>query len=60
MTFKALLVTRTGETNSTDLVDMREQDLMAGNVVVSVDYSTVNSRTPWPLPGGLPSFVSSP
>jgi acrylyl-CoA reductase (NADPH) len=60
MTFKALLVTRTGETNSTDLVDMREQDLMPGNVVVKVDYSTVNYKDAMAITGRAPVIRQFP
>lgn len=44
MTFKALLASKTGETISTRVVDMNEQDLMPGDVTVKVDYSTVNYK----------------
>lgn len=44
MTFKALLVTKTGDKNSASVVDMTEQDLMPGDVSVAVDYSTVNYK----------------
>src|SRR5205085_10501596 len=44
MTFKALLATKTGETISTSVVEMNEQDLMPGDVTVAVDYSTVNYK----------------
>ncbi|QOZ51529.1 MDR family oxidoreductase [Bradyrhizobium sp. CCBAU 53338] len=44
MTFKALLAAKTGETISTSVVDMNEQDLMPGDVTVAVEYSTVNYK----------------
>ena len=44
MTFKALLATKTGETISTSVVEMNEQDLMPGDVTIAVDYSTVNYK----------------
>jgi acrylyl-CoA reductase (NADPH) len=44
MTFKALLVTKTGDKNSASVVDMTEHDLMPGDVSVTVDYSTVNYK----------------
>ena len=44
MTFKALLATRTGESTTTSLVDFNEDDLMPGDVTVSVEYSTVNYK----------------
>lgn len=60
MTFKALLVTRTGETNSTDLVEMHEQDLMPGNVLVKVDYSTVNYKDAMAITGRAPVIRQYP
>jgi acrylyl-CoA reductase (NADPH) len=44
MTFKALLAAKTGETISTRMVEMNEQDLMPGDVAIAVDYSTVNYK----------------
>lgn len=44
MTFKALLATRTDDAITTDLVDFIEDDLMPGDVTVSVEYSTVNYK----------------
>lgn len=44
MTFKALLATRTGETTTTSLVELDEDDLMPGDVTVSVEYTTVNYK----------------
>lgn len=44
MVFKALLITRTGEATSTSLVDYSPDDLMPGDVTVSVEYSTVNYK----------------
>lgn len=44
MTFKALLIARAGETTATDLVDYSIDDLMPGDVTVSIDYSTVNYK----------------
>jgi acrylyl-CoA reductase (NADPH) len=60
MTFKALLVTKTGETTSTDLVEMHEQDLMPGNVVVKVDYSTVNYKDAFAVTGKAPVIRQFP
>lgn len=51
MTFKALLITRTGETTATNLVDHSIDDLMPGDVTVSVDYSTVNYKDGLALSG---------
>ena len=42
MTFKALLAAKTDEIISTSVVEMNEQDLMPGDVMVAVDYSAVN------------------
>lgn len=44
MTFQALLATKTGETISTGVVILGEEDLMPGDVVVAIDYSTVNYK----------------
>ncbi len=44
MTFKALLATKTGETARASVVDFEEDDLMAGDVTVDIDYSTVNYK----------------
>lgn len=51
MTFKALLATKTGETISTRVVDMNEQDLMPGDVTITVDYSTVNYKDAMAITG---------
>lgn len=44
MTFQALLATKTGERVSTSVVRLNDQDLMPGDVMVAVDYSTVNYK----------------
>ena len=44
MTFQALLATKTGDKVSTRVVQLNEQDLMPGDVLVAVDYSTVNYK----------------
>ena len=44
MTFKALLATRIERNVSVDLVEMGEDQLMAGDVCIDVDYSTVNYK----------------
>lgn len=44
MAFQALLATKTGELVSTSVVKLHEQDLMPGDVLVAVDYSTVNYK----------------
>ena len=38
MTFKALLATQAGSTISTQVVDLSDQDLMAGDVTVAVEF----------------------
>jgi acrylyl-CoA reductase (NADPH) len=44
LTFKALLVAKTGDSISAGVVDMSDQDLMPGDVTVRIDYSTVNYK----------------
>lgn len=44
MEFQALLASKTSEKISTSMVTLRERDLMPGDVVVAVDYSTVNYK----------------
>ncbi|WP_114972900.1 MDR family oxidoreductase [Rhodoferax ferrireducens] len=44
MTFQALLASKTGDKITTSVVSLSEQDLMPGDVVVDVDYSTVNYK----------------
>jgi acrylyl-CoA reductase (NADPH) len=44
MTFQALLASKTGDRITTSVVSLNEQDLMPGDVVVDVDYSTVNYK----------------
>ncbi len=44
MTFKALLATKANAKVSTSIVELQEQDLMHGDVVVALDYSTVNYK----------------
>src|SRR3546814_3337120 len=51
MSFKALLTSKQGDTLSTDLVDFGEADLMAGDVTVAVDYSTINYKDGMALTG---------
>jgi acrylyl-CoA reductase (NADPH) len=51
MTFKALLIARTGETTATSLVDYSADNLMPGDVTVSVEYSTVNYKDGMALSG---------
>ncbi len=51
MTFKALLATKADKTIATHVVDMKEQDLMPGDVTIAVDYSTVNYKDALALSG---------
>ncbi|XAH25176.1 MDR family oxidoreductase [Xylophilus sp. GW821-FHT01B05] len=44
MTFQALLASKTGAKITTSVVSLSEPDLMPGDVVVDVDYSTVNYK----------------
>lgn len=44
MTFNALLATQTSDRIATDVVQLEEGQLMAGNVTVAVEYSTVNDK----------------
>lgn len=60
MAFKALLVTRIGKMNSTELVEMHDKDLMPGDVVVRVDYSTVNYKDALAITGRAPVIRQYP
>lgn len=51
MTFRALLATRIERAVSVDLIDMAEDQLMAGDVSIDVDYSTVNYKDGLALAG---------
>src|SRR3546814_19552377 len=53
MSFKALLTSKQGDTLSIDLVDFGEADLMAGDVTVAVDYSTINYKDGMSLTGNI-------
>ena len=44
MSFKALLTDKTDDSVSTELVDFDEADLMDGDVLVQVEYSTLNYK----------------
>ena len=44
MKFKALLSSKTNDRVSTELVDFDEADLMDGDVLVQVEYSTLNYK----------------
>ena len=51
MTFRALLATKTDKAISTSVVDMKEQDLMPGDVTIAVDYSSVNFKDAMAITG---------
>ncbi|MBJ9750772.1 acrylyl-CoA reductase (NADPH) [Burkholderia cepacia] len=60
MTFKALLTTKTDDAISTTLVDFDETDLMAGDVTVAIDYSTVNYKDAMAVSGRAPVIRQFP
>ncbi|MCW1246735.1 oxidoreductase [Pseudomonas sp. SAICEU22] len=60
MTFKALLTTKADDVISTRLVDFKEEDLMAGDVTVAVEYSTVNYKDAMALSGRSPVIRQFP
>lgn len=51
MTFKALVASKVGDRISSNLVELDEKDLMAGDVTIAVDYSTVNFKDGLALSG---------
>jgi acrylyl-CoA reductase (NADPH) len=60
MTFHALLATKAEKTISTTLVDFSEADLMAGDVDVVIDYSTVNYKDALAMSGRAPVIQRFP
>jgi acrylyl-CoA reductase (NADPH) len=60
MTFKALLTTKADDVISTRLVDFKDEDLMAGDVTVAVEYSTVNYKDAMALSGRSPVIRQFP
>lgn len=60
MTFTALLARKSGDTITTDLVALDEHDLMPGDVIVAVAYSTVNYKDALALSGRSPVIRSFP
>ena len=60
MTFQALLATKTGDKVSTSVVQLNEQDLMPGDVLVAVDYSTVNYKDALAVTGRGPVIRQFP
>jgi acrylyl-CoA reductase (NADPH) len=51
MTFQALLATKTGDKITASVVSLSQQDLMPGDVLVDVDYSTVNYKDAMAITG---------
>jgi len=60
MSFKALLATKENDAISSKLVDFDEADLMAGDVTVAVEYSTVNYKDAVALSGRSPVIRQFP
>lgn len=60
MTFKALLANKTGDTISSKLVDFKDEDLMPGDVTVTIEYSTVNYKDAMALSGRSPVIRQFP
>ncbi len=60
MTFKALLTRKTNNQVSTELVDFDEADLMDGDVLVDVEYSTLNYKDALALTGKSPVIRTFP
>lgn len=60
MTFQALLATKADKTVSTALVDFNAADLMAGDVDVAIDYSTVNYKDALAMSGRAPVIQRFP
>ncbi|TCM52299.1 acrylyl-CoA reductase (NADPH) [Rhizobium sp. PP-F2F-G48] len=60
MSFKALLADKAGDAISASIVDFDEKDLMAGDVTVAVEYSTVNYKDGMALTGAAPIIQTFP
>ncbi|MCW1977626.1 alcohol dehydrogenase catalytic domain-containing protein [Xanthomonas campestris] len=60
MTFNALLATQTSDRIATDVVQLEEGQLMAGNVTVAVEYSTVNYKDALAVTGRGPIIRQFP
>ncbi|MHC9015751.1 acrylyl-CoA reductase (NADPH) [Stenotrophomonas bentonitica] len=60
MSFNALLATKTNDAISAGVVQLTEQDLMPGDVTVSVEYSTVNYKDALALSGRSPVIRTFP
>lgn len=60
MSFKALLTRKTNDGVSTELVDFDEANLMDGDVLVQVEYSTLNYKDALALTGTRPVIRTFP
>lgn len=60
MAFKALLASKAGDAISNAIVEMNDDDLMPGDVVVDVDFSTVNYKDALALSGRAPIMQRLP
>jgi len=57
--FKALLVTKDGNRQSVAVTELTDSDLMAGDVNVAVEHSTVNYKDGLGLQARRPSSANS-
>ncbi|MCU6497067.1 oxidoreductase [Rugamonas sp. A1-17] len=60
MTFKALLATKAGNVVSTALVEFDQDQLMPGDVMVAVEYSTINYKDALAVSGRAPVIRQFP
>nr|WP_297383406.1 MDR family oxidoreductase [uncultured Roseateles sp.] len=60
MSFKAIQVTKTGDAQTSAVVDLSESDLMAGEVTVQVEFSTVNYKDALAISGAIPFIQKFP
>ena len=60
MSFQALLATKTGDKVSASVVTLNEQELMSGDVLVAVDYSTLNYKDALAVTGRGPVIRQFP
>ncbi|HYA36114.1 MAG TPA: MDR family oxidoreductase, partial [Candidatus Binataceae bacterium] len=58
--FRALLVTKEGDTQKVALTEIAESDLMEGDVTVAVEYSTVNYKDGLAITGRAPVIRKFP
>tara|TARA_R110000824_G_scaffold118960_19_gene272704 strand:+ start:127525 stop:128517 length:993 start_codon:yes stop_codon:yes gene_type:complete len=59
-TFRAIRVSKTESGQTAEIVDLTTADLMEGDVIVAVDYSTVNYKDGLALTGAAPIIRSFP